>query len=55
MVPWASLSIPPTGVSEHCVDDSAAAATGERLLRGLEGMLIPLKLSSSMALLGIAS
>ena len=55
MLPRALLSISPTRVSEHGVDDCAVAATGERLLRGLEGMLVPLKSSNATALLVVAS
>ena len=51
------LSISATGVSEHGVDDCAAETPGERPLGGLltEGILCPLKSSSAMALLGVAS
>ena len=55
MLTRASHSISPTGVSERGVDDCVATAPGERPLCGLEGMLWPLKSSSSMALLGVSS
>ena len=55
MLTQASLSISPTGVLEHGVDDCAVAAAGEHPLHLLkEGMLWPLKLSRSVALIGVA-
>ena len=53
---WASLSISPTGVSEHGVEDCTVAVAGkapEHLLHLKEGLLWPLKSSSSNALMGV--
>ena len=57
MLTQALLSISPSWVSEHGVDDCAAAAPGEHPLCGLrkEGMLCPLKSSRSVALMGVSS
>ena len=56
MLTWASLSISTTGVSEHGVEDCMSAAAGEvpeHPLHLNEGLLWPLKLNRSMALIRV--
>ena len=60
MLTRASLSISPTGVSEHSVEDcKAAAAAGEAPERPLslkeEGLLWPLSSCRSVALMGVGN
>ena len=54
MLTWASLSISPTGVSERGVEDCMTAGEApEDLLCLKEGLLWPLRSSSSDTLMGV--
>ena len=59
MLTQASLSISPTGVSEHGVEDCKAATAGEGpedlLHLKEEGLLLPLSSSRCVALMGVAN